>query len=382
MKHKNPSIHPDSKVRNTLGAPPEVYTRLLSKLNGDIKDGYGSHSRRKHRRLELFEPYLDLSLSSREMSRKTIVVAVRNICRSGLSVLHSHYIYPGTKINAKLKRLDAKEQSVTGSVVRCDHRGGIVHEVGINFDTSIHPQEFIQYTPADAFRSLERVDRTEITGKLIIVGQDPAFIEPVREALNTSKLESTFFNDPAECLESEPDEDSIIVACLNMSPMSGPEFVINLRSGGFSAPVLLAGNAETRLDLGCIQLSTADTFIPLPFDADDFFKAIGEYTLFKWSIESLECARSHKDPEAMSNLRNETAKLAVLLDQQNRTHNAQGVRSICQTISSISPMLGSLALSDYARQIVSAIGANPDLAPVQDQIQDIRMICSNIRNAA
>ncbi|MEI7657253.1 MAG: hypothetical protein WCK33_04240 [Phycisphaerae bacterium] len=65
--------------------------------------------------------------------RNELLMAGRNLSRGGVSLLHSGFIHDGTKCIVRLPLKSSLVVSFRGSVVRCTHRGGTLHEIGIKF---------------------------------------------------------------------------------------------------------------------------------------------------------------------------------------------------------------------------------------------------------
>ncbi len=297
-------------------------------------------------------------------------------------MLHANYIYPGTNATARLKRIDGTCQSVSGVVVRCEHRGGVVHEIGIRFHLEINPQEFVRADTLNAIRSLEYIDPDQLSGSVIVVGKDPAVLDAVLPALKSTRVEARHIPNPQDCLALDLSDTDIFLICTHMEAMTGPELTILLRNSGFKGPVILAGKPGSKSDEGCIRLSTADMFVPTPIDEQDLMRSLGEYLLHRWSVESLQRARQPEDPRSIDTLREEIAKLSIQLDQQTRTQNPTGVHSICKRIASIAPLMGTNALRELALKVSDQVESNGLLNDTHEHIENIRLMCSSIRKAA
>ena len=99
----------------------------------------------------------------------SVSVACRNISRGGVSAIHNAYLHPGTKCRIALPHPQHGHKQIDGQVVRCHHRSGMIHEIGIAFKEPIDVREFIRADPlADCF-SLERVKPEELTGTIMVV---------------------------------------------------------------------------------------------------------------------------------------------------------------------------------------------------------------------
>lgn len=382
LNRPNPNTT-NSPTRNSLGIAPEVYEKLLERIESSATLALRDSDHRLHKRICYHSPFLSLSLSARHMSASTICVVTRNISRSGISVLHSNFIHPGTLATVSLQRLDSSVIPIRGKVVRCSHLSGIVHEVGIKFDIEIHPQEFIRFLPLDAFRSLNQTSPHQLTGKVDIITSNNELFNSVKEVLEDSDVHLQQYSNIDEFLLTDPTDDRVVISVHESPSSQGPLMAHKLRAADYQGPLILMGQIEAKQDTGAFQLSTADTFLPYPFDANDLYTALGEYLLHNWRPETLAKIRSYKDPGAIELIQNELAKISVRLDQLIRTKNVEGLINQCTIMESIAPLIGAHALVDISQQITQSLSNDAaDFDSIQDQIQDAQLMIANMRKHA
>lgn len=383
-ENKNTAVEPVEAIyqRNTLGVNPHVYVQLLKKLNDPDKMVKPKKTLRTYTRLEYQDPYLELFLQTIDRSKRTITVAARNISCSGISVLHSSYVYPGTFATTKLHKVDGTPMTVSGRVIRCEHRGGIVHEIGIKFDVDIHVREFVRQDIHDSVRVLEKIQPAQLMGKVCIVGDDREVLPDTQVFLKATQLTCEYFKTAEQCLKAKLDNHLLLIACLDVGEMTGPEFTKHLREQGFLKPIILVGSDADKTVKNHIRLSTADGFVVSPIEEEDLLCTLGEYLLSKWSEKQLECARIKPTTEAQQELRNEIAKLGIQLDQHMRTKDAVQVYGTCTKIRSAAPLLGMKSLRDLASKVGEALAGEGELEPQLNTLNDIRLICASVKKAA
>lgn len=369
--------------RNTLGMDNLVYKQLLKKINQSNQGSPNTESPlRSHTRLEYHQPYLVIEMETSDRTRREITVATRNISRSGLSVLHSSYAYPGTVVHATLNRINGKPHTISGKIVRCEHLGGVVHEVGINFDSQIIVQEFIRPDIIDCVRTHERIDPAELKGKVLFVGTDKLIIPLAREYLQQTSIQFGFVESAKDAFEKKIDEQDIICVCLDAGDMTGPEFTRALRTKGFQKPVLLAGTCSDESTKNQIRLSTADGLITTPLTEQDFLRAFAEFFFTMWDPQILHAIRMYNCVQTSGTLKSELAKLGIVLDQHIRTQDAVQIFATCNKIKSIAPMLGLNSLRDKATEIGEIIANTGDTAPHHEALIQIKAMCTDRANAA
>ncbi len=76
-----------------------------------------------------------------------LLMAGRNLSRGGVSLLHSGFVHAGTRCIVRLPLSSDLVASFPGEVVRCTHRGGQLHEIGVKFARPLE-QELVQRAAA------------------------------------------------------------------------------------------------------------------------------------------------------------------------------------------------------------------------------------------
>jgi len=93
-------------------------------------------SKRKHER----RPYRvgSVKVTVRQNDREqSFIVPVRNISEGGLAFLRRSMLYGGTQRTVELECGQADSTKVGAEVANCRHVTGLVHEIGLKFDSAI-----------------------------------------------------------------------------------------------------------------------------------------------------------------------------------------------------------------------------------------------------
>lgn len=108
-------------------------------------------------------------------------VACRNLSSGGISVLHSAFLHPGSVCVVVLEHPLHGNTPIKGRVARCQHRTGLLHEIGIRFDEQIKTHDFLDAdTPG---LTLESVNPDTLTGTIVHFSPDPAQRQNLRDLL-------------------------------------------------------------------------------------------------------------------------------------------------------------------------------------------------------
>lgn len=71
------------------------------------------------------------------------LVMMRNLSAGGLAVIHGGFIHPGTQCRVLLATVSGKKVVLVGAVRRCRHVRGVLHEIGLEFEAAIAPEDFV-----------------------------------------------------------------------------------------------------------------------------------------------------------------------------------------------------------------------------------------------
>ncbi|HYF13679.1 MAG TPA: PilZ domain-containing protein [Phycisphaerales bacterium] len=84
-------------------------------------------------------------------SEVRFAVAVRDVSRSGMAMLHNAFVHPGSKCTfVVLDESRSPRAKVKASVVRCTHVRGTIHDVGVKFESHLPVDALASVRPKDA----------------------------------------------------------------------------------------------------------------------------------------------------------------------------------------------------------------------------------------
>lgn len=120
---------------NTLRLNQRELHKLLETL--EQRDGEDKSPDREFVRWSYRVESVNLVIEHSSGNKVNLPVATRNISRGGISILHSAFMHTGTPCEILLRLPGGNTQSVQGTVRRCAHLTGRVHEIGIQFKNQI-----------------------------------------------------------------------------------------------------------------------------------------------------------------------------------------------------------------------------------------------------
>jgi len=129
-----------------------------------------------------------LMLNTDLCNSRHFIIAPRNLSAGGVAALHGGYIHVGTKCTVSMKRLDRSAQSMRGRIVRCSHMQGNLHDLGIQFDQHIDPEQFVDFGGNTAF-NVEHVDLDKLQGSVLVIEDSLADQRLISHYFSASSLE-------------------------------------------------------------------------------------------------------------------------------------------------------------------------------------------------
>lgn len=368
-------------VRNTLGIGRATYEQLLAKLQEDSEHAEPSASR-QFTRIPLQDPFVRVSVENDSGMKRDMVLACRNLSRGGVGLLHSSFMYPQTTVTVFLTRYDGKVIGNRGRVVRVEHRGGVVHEIGIKFEREVNPRDYLSNDITEAIPTIEHVKPETLKGNVFFATSNDATIASIREALLETSLNFKVVPDAAG-LEGELGNDpEMLLIDLDLGETSGPEFVKQLRVKGVNCPIALMGSSEGELDRSMIRVCGADALVRTPVNNQDLLRVLGEYLLSSWDLDALDKARSRVDRGTLVSLCFELNKLGVVMDQQVRVNDRVALFGTCQNIKGLALLVGMHGVAGMAERLGEAAAKSDGDDSLDELIEQVRLGCAAAGRAA
>ncbi|MEZ6165541.1 MAG: PilZ domain-containing protein [Phycisphaerales bacterium] len=380
MKTSKPSMDAHDK-RNSLGLSNTVYKQLLGLLekraNTSPVSAAPSGSNRVYSRVEFQEPYLEIILhGQKQASRQRIVVATRNISKGGISLLHSNFIYPGTRVTATITKLDGTSHPFGGTVRRCEHRGGVIHEIGVQFDHEICLHEFVHTDIFDRKLTLEKVDAQALQGTILIVASDNDLMSQLKVAVSSTSIYCKKMTSAKEALESELGQFQLLIIGMDADDMTGPELTRVLRDNGFVKPIILIGDAFQTIHKQQAGYSEADIFVQTPVNTIHLVRVLAEYLQDDWTPERLTNLRHAHSEESIEKMRSELHDLGQTLRSQLENKDAVKAYISLASIKNIASVLGIKSLQLATHDLCDQIADSGDIETYMAQLDGILKECA------
>lgn len=217
-----------------------------------------------------------LTLNSDLGSPRHFIIAPRNLSAGGLAAIHGGYIHVNTRCTISMKRLDRTVQSIGGRIVRCAHMQGNLHDLGIQFDKQIDPEQFVDFGGNTAF-NVEHVDLDKLQGSILVVEDSLADQRLFSHYFSNSPLEISFAKDADTALSILSENPDLIFVDYHLDGTNGLDFVVAAKSKGFAgAMIVLTGDTSPDLREKALAVGAAE-LLHKPCSKEMLHQAAAEY---------------------------------------------------------------------------------------------------------
>ena len=171
------------------------------------------------------------------------LVVTRNLSSGGVSFLHGGYVHAKSTCLVQLITTHGAWKNVKGVVVRCRYIDAGVHEVAVQFDSSITTEDYCS---------------TARTSKILLVENDPSIARLAEFYLKQLNVELDLAENGQVAVELalKGDYDAILMD-MEMPVLGGADATRKLRSQGYTSMIVAAtamtqpGDRERCLESGC-----------------------------------------------------------------------------------------------------------------------------------
>ncbi|MFG0327187.1 MAG: response regulator [Phycisphaerales bacterium JB037] len=365
---------------NTLGLDGRALDSLLEHLD---QVGDGTKSKREFVRMEFRKKSLPLKLTQAQGQSVVLRVVCRNLSRGGMAVLHNAFVHPGTKCATVLNHARSGSTVITGEVVRCQHRGGTVHELGVRFDREIDVRAFVTIDPFSDSFSLERVNPEELKGCIVHAEESEMDRRLIQHFLRETQLRIRPAATQEEAFTLVQQGCDLLLSEYYLREGNGGELIRSLRESGDATPaIILTADASMTGRSDSLSIG-ADAFLNKPITQDLLLRSLGEYLLV-----DRESAKQRQQIVASS----DTGKLAKEFAEQLRTiadeleermheDDATACRSICLKVHGLAPSLGFREIGELAEAAADALTATRSVSDSIQQLRQLRTACARAEAA-
>jgi CheY-like chemotaxis protein len=311
----------------------------------------------------------------------TLRLACRNISCGGLSALHSAFAHLGTRVLVKLTKPDGQPLPIEGTIVRCTHLRGLIHELGIKFDHKVAARDLVHMDPFGNTFSLEKVDPERLKGTVVYADDSAAERRLVTHYLRGTSLRLRTASDAGEAFKLCEEGCDLIISDMDMPGMNGAQFVQKIRDAGHDTPVILVTADPGTIKRSALTALRVGAFLAKPFRQEILLRAIAEFMTVDSSSRQNTSSLPSDHPNRglvegyIENLREFAKRLAACLDKRD----ADAARSVAYQILGSAPNYGYEAIAKLAQTAASGLASAKDFADAVPALRAVQAACERAR---
>lgn len=382
MTAQSPQGKPNLKITsaerpNTLGLSQRDLVTLLEKL--EAQDKGKSPVRRGFARWPFRVATVWVTLTQPSGTESRLKLACRNLSRGGVALLHNSFMHIGSSVVVTLPRLSGGSQDVPGTVKRCQHKRGTMHELGVQFDQEIDLHDYMGSTSTGDFYSLENVNPEKLQGTMLYAEDNEVDFRIMQHFLRDTQLRLVRVKNGADALAEAAKGCDIIVANWRMKDMQGTEFITRLRDMSIDTPAIVLSPVPVGPQPGWSAHNTG--VLVKPLQQTTLLRALAERVLLK---EAHDAASSTNDDPATpmaEGIVQSFHTIADGLEQSLEANDTTALIESCMQVRGSAPALGLSVLSRAAEVAVAACTSG-DPAKRNRSVRELISACRALTPAA
>lgn len=207
------------------------------------------------------------------------VVGTLDLSMGGLAVVHTSFAHIGTRVFIELPRIDDQPEQILGTIVRCTHRRGTIHEIGIQFDQPIDMALFSSDAAVMNRFSVERVDPGQLQGCMVHVEPSAVDRKVVANALSESMMRIRVASSIEEAMPLVKDRLDILICEYHLDDGTAVELIQKAREAECFVPTIVL-TADTSASVAqALQASAVDRVLTKPCGEDVLLRTLAGYLL-------------------------------------------------------------------------------------------------------
>lgn len=367
--------------RNSLGLTERQLNEVLEEL--DAQSGNDANPARRYVRYAHRVDGVHMKIKQTDGQSTVVRVACRNLSRGGIAVLHSSFVHPGSRCAVVLQHKLDGMVVVEGEVARCQHRKGMVHELGIKFREPVNPRDFIDMETLGEQFSIERVDAEQLEG--VLVHLDPSELDQriFQHYLRGTRLRYRASASVEECHKLITEGCDVIVLEYWLGEETSMELLQRLRDEGNRTPIVVASSESSPEAKREMQSGGVREMLAKPLTQERVLQALAEVLVTDREILQAAQPGTAEAPADLISAFIESLK--PMADELQRAMDAMDPNActrVAMRVHGVAPTLGYNHLAGLAKEAAKALGGSSSVQDSMDPLRTLLIAMKNPRQAA
>lgn len=337
--------------QNSLGLTSSGLEKLLNAFESESGSG---NAKRSDARWPFMQPSIVIRVIHPGGSDVEVRMACRNISKNGVCLLHSTFVYPGTRCICVLPHPERGGVPIEGEIVRCQHRSGVVHEVGIRFDDEIDVRAFVDPDPIRQLFAAENVKPEDLKGTVLYVESNQIDSTLLKHHLIGTCIEIVPAKTAAEALAAVHSGVDLILSEFALEDMPGSEFALQLRSENISTPLIFVTHDVGPRVVNAVKRKLAQAMIRKPVTAETLLPALAEFISQQSPVSAGSMGGAGAvDPKLAEALKAEISRCAGQIEASVSSGAAMEIVGTCHVLRQVADVIGMSKLCDDATRAIA-----------------------------
>lgn len=359
--------------------PIRIRNSELEQILEEMERATGSDtgaSKRAMRRWSMKGVKAVLTLTDSMGQQKHQMAVPRNLSTTGIGCVTGSFTHVGTRCVVSLRDRRGSVRSIAGKVMRCKHVRGSLHDVGVNFDAPVRPEDFREFNDEYQFHR-ENVQLDQLRGVILVIEDSIMDQKLLAAYFKNSPLELTFTRDAASGMSVLSEAPDMVIVDYHLPDMRGTELVKNIRASGYVRPVILLSTDDSPAVRREAEEAGASEVLIKPVTAGLIHQAAAEYLMGGSGRGTI---RAERDPAVVTNemvdeFVRELHRLAHELAALVRENAVEEVRVRANQIRGSASGYGFGGISDLASAAIKSLDATASLEESSAQLRELISAC-------
>ena len=357
---------------NSLGLNSKQLARvydLLERQSGQSASG----PERSDARWPFRQPSVPVRIEHPGGSEAEMRMACRNLSKSGAGLLHNSFVYNGTRCTLTLPHPQNGDIQVNGEVVRCQHRGGTLHEIGVRFDREIDLRSFVRPNPLREWFAVEQINPDLLVGSLLCIEHSTLDAQLFRHFLRDTQVRVRVTADIEEAVECARNGVDLVLCEFHLEGITGEEVVMRFRGENIASPIILTSMDHGDRIMKIVDGRRAQAFLGKPVTEEKLLRALGEFLTRDVDPEMIDAESA--DRSLLQAMKPELQRCAKVIEVAIEKNQPMDIISTCMQLRNVAPTIGMTDITGDLDLIVGQLSASMAILDVQDEIKRITGRC-------
>ena len=328
----------DAQRPNTLGLQDQQLNTLLGKLESSAPS---KQAGRVFSRWRFREKSVAVRIAQPGGSDAQTRMACRNLSQQGIGLLHRSYIHIGTQCVITIPHPTKGDQEYPGTVVRCLHVSGMVHEIGIKFDEDIPLRDITRPDPMQEVFAVENVDPESLVGTVLLVEDSEMDVRLVKHFLRATQLRVKHASTLSEAKAEAKSGVGLILCDIHLGDEYGGDLPRHMFEHGVCGPPVVMISADrSEQTYALITQPCVAGFLSKPINQESLLRAIAEFMVDPGEIaQGNDSGGVQADAQIVGALLPELTKACDKLKAAVDGEDATLAFSLVMQISGVAPVM-------------------------------------------